>query len=206
MPKIKLTPRQRLYYRRLFQEDRSYYTVVDQLNQLPMFQGEFASTVEVLGFIQFLSGIFHIVWDSDVYDNNHRRLMNILIGLQYAIEFEKDAEAEETAALLVSRFRKIFSKANEKTESRVMAAHKKLIARHQDEIPDRDRIREETGFFLRMSIPYALQYTDEILQGRLPDWPVRERKGISLDPLTYESVYMDGEERRIALRSRLEEN
>jgi len=204
MPKIKLTPRQRLYYRRLFSEDKNYYTVVDQIGQLPMLRGLFTSPEEILGFIEFMTGIFHIVWESDVYDANHRRLMNILVGIQYAIEFKKDAEAEETISLLISRFQEIFKDAHERTEERVMAAHEKLVARHQDDIPDRDRIMGETAFFLRLSVPYALQYSRALVEGELPQWSVRDREGISLDPLTYEAVYMDSVQRLKVLRRRLE--
>ena len=205
MPKIKLTPRQRQYYRRLFVEDKNYYTVVDQLDQLPMLKGQFTTAEEILGFIEFLTGVFHIVWESDVFDANHRRLMNILIGIQYAIEFQNDTDAQETINLLITRFKKIFEESNLRTEERVIAAHKKLIARHQDQIEDRDRIMHETAFFLRLSVPYVCQYGSEINDGKLPDWSVRDRKGISLDPLTYEAVYLDTEERLRVLRDILKE-
>lgn len=205
MAKIKLTPRQRDYYRKLFQEDKNYYTVVDQLAQLPMLAGKLEGAAETLGFIEFLSGIFHIVWTSDVYDRNHRRLMDILIGFQYAIEFDHDKEAADTMALLLARFKERFAAAEARTEERVIAAQKLLVARYKDSIPGRDTLEKESAFFLRLSRPYVVEFAAALAAGDHPAWPPSRRHGITLDPLTYDAVHAEPALRLDALTRRLGE-
>lgn len=199
MAKIKLTPEETRYYRKLFSEDRNYYTVVDTVRQLPMFKGRFRESAEILAFIEFISNLFHIVWRGDVFDRNHLRLMDILLGIQYAIEFEGDQEATEVIERIVSRFRAVYERGKEQIRQRVFAACKDIISRYQHHIPHKDQINRDGGFFLRVSRPYALRFCTQIVAGELPEWKVSDRKGISLDPLSYEATRYRSDQRLQAL-------
>lgn len=195
MPQIKLGARKKQYYAKLFAQDKNYYTVVDSLKQLPMFEGRFADDGEVLAFVDFLSNIFHICWQSDVFDTNHMRLMDILFGFQHAIEFGRDKEAAQIIETLLSRFAAIYTDRDEAIERRVFIACKDLIERHQHEIPQKETLNNETAFFTRLSREYTLTWPAEILASpsakTLPDWPLGERQGITVKPLTNEAMRFD---------------
>lgn len=208
MVKTRLTERERQYYDRLMNEDNGFYTVVDTVRQLPMFEGRFSDEDRALAFIEFLSNIFHICWQADVYRTNHLRLIDILFGMQYAIEFNRDKEAEADVALIIERFEQIYEPASERIPPRVFAAGRDLIDGYEENIPGRRQIREQVERIIKLHPLYAVLYLEQLQTAgsdALPEWSLADRNGIYLNPRTAEPAGMDPVKRRKALRDWLEQ-
>lgn len=203
MPELRLTPPAARYYSRLFKEDDGFYTVLDAIRRLPLFAGRLEADGELLAFIEFLSGIFHIKWDNDVFDANHLRLIDILFGLQEAVDQNGDAEAKGIAERLVTRFQERFSLNEERLGHRVFSAEKALIARHQARIPEKDHLKNEVTFFLRASPAALVTLPEAFLDRTAPEWPPSRRAGFIIDPLDYAVRQADPVARRAALQAAL---
>lgn len=204
MAEIKLSKQEERYYSKLFQEDKNYYTVVDSIRQLPMFADRFREDEEILAFIEFISNIFHICWQADVFDNNHLRLMDILFGFQYAIEFQHDREAEEIVEKLIRRFYEIYDEGEKRIHRRVFTACKDIVSRHSRSIPAKEKLKQDAEFFLTCSREYVLQYPDAVSRGELPKWSVRDRSGLTKRPLDNAVIRIQTNKRRKVLENFLQ--
>ncbi len=205
MSKVRLKPREVRYYEKLFAEDKDWYTVVDQLKQLPSFAATFADAKEqeLLAFIEFLSTIFKISWRSDVYKKNHLRLMDILIGLEYAVEFKKDSEATEVISKLISRFKELYPGVTHKINRRVLEASRNTIKRFSDHIPEKGNLADQVNFFQKIDPLYGTLFREQVIAGELPDWKMIDRKGVTIDLLTNSPLHFDVEKRMNILKKNL---
>jgi len=194
----RLTPEETNYYRFLFLLDKENFTILDVLDELSAFRDRFKNAGEKLAFVEFLSNIFHIRWEHDVFARNHQRLIDILFGIQHAID-QGDVEAKQVVDDLYQRFYQIVREKGEQIRQRVFAATKKLMAAHRERIPNKDRIHHEVVDWLKLSQEYVVNSLDSIIRDRYPEWIVSQRIGISLDNLTYEALNYDPEKRETLL-------
>jgi len=193
--KVKLTPEETEYYRRLFIEDSNYYTIIDSLKQLSIFDQQFSNNAEILAFVEFASNLFHIHWEKDVYVQNHLRLIDIFLRLQYNVEFKKDRQSQEIVDKLLERFFAIYQKSESLMQERVFHASEQLIAKHNDRIPHKEKLFQQLNLISKLSLPYLFTFYQEILQGGFPEWKLPLRKGIYIDSITYEVIRYQTEER-----------
>ncbi len=198
MVTYRLTPEETNYYRFLFLLDKENFTILDVLDELSAFRDRFKNAGEKLAFVEFLSNIFHIRWEHDVFARNHQRLIDILFGIQHAID-QGDVEAKQVVDDLYQRFYQIVREKGEQIRQRVFAATKKLMAAHRERIPNKDRIHHEVVDWLKLSQEYVVNSLDSIIRDRYPEWIVSQRIGISLDNLTYEALNYDPEKRETLL-------
>lgn len=208
MVETRLTADEQKYYQKLFSEDDDFYTVVDTVKQLPMFSGKFHDERKALAFIEFLSNIFHICWQADVYRTNHLRLIDILFGMQYAIEFDNDREAQDDIQAIISKFEEIYQPASQRIPARVFAAGRELIDHYEDNIKQRHSLQKKLDKIIRLHPLYVILYAEQIETAddkSLPEWNLVDRKGVYLNPRTGEPAGMDSSKRVSALKEWLEQ-
>ncbi len=199
MPKIKLTEKETSEYRKLFIEDRDYFTIVDFLKQDKNFSFLKNYSMYVV-FIEFLSNIFEIKWDKDVFENNHNRLLDIMMGIIYSKDVEKNQQAEDIFNEIKQNFLKLYSSIPD--EKRYFLPHTSFLDEKIKNLPDFSQISEYMQILKQISLQYIAQYKNSIIKNIFPEWNLGNRNGIFIDETNYEPLKIEPEK---WLKSLLEE-
>jgi len=199
MFRIKLTKKEEEEYARLIEDDRNCFTVLDLLDQLDNFKGRLKTLDEKIAFIEFLSNIFHIKWEHDVYKRNHLRLFDLLVTMQYYTEKKKDQETKEIIENLFTRFEEIINK-NQYEKPHAILADTKMLNFFKEHIPVLRKTEEFNKILIRYSEINIIENYDENFHKSQGEWPVGKRNHIILDDITLEPLRYDTASRKEYLK------